>query len=303
MKKILSYTGKLALVCLLCLLGAGRGFDIAASSTQGEETLGLYDSFQTEGDIRRFAGETIYFDISFLWFKNAAMAKISFLEENGHYYSILEAQTKGFVGWFTTYRKHVYKAYFDIVDGGKRVRSSRFDRSVIVGDHAESVDHLINYITRKHTWSRTPSREAENKSEDIPDRVVFDDILATFYNFRNGVYGKLEKGAEFKVFTIPEKGVNTLLIQIKNDRETKAAQLEEGRHGNDELLLRVVIPKELFKTKNGELYFWGSKHFVPLETTVKEYILLGDLHAKFVKREQSVAQGKSFSTVGDAAPR
>ena len=37
-------------------------------------TLGEYKSFLPTGKITRFAGETLYYDISFLWFKNAASA-------------------------------------------------------------------------------------------------------------------------------------------------------------------------------------------------------------------------------------
>ena len=74
-------------------------------------------------------------------------------------------------------------------------------------------------------------------------------------------------------------------MQIKSETEEKEARLQENRPLAEELLLRVVIHKEIFKTENGELFFWSSKHFIPLETTVKDYILFGDLHAIFSKRE------------------
>ena len=51
------------------------------------------------------------------------------------------------------------------------------------------------------------------------------------------------------------------------------------------MLLNIIVPKEIFKTETGELMVWSSKHYVPIETTVKDYILLGDLHARFTHRE------------------
>jgi len=54
-------------------------------------------------------------------------------------------------------------------------------------------------------------------------------------------------------------------------------------------LLNVLIPKDVFKTQTGEMIFWTSKHYIPLETTIKDFILLGDLHAKLARG----AAGKS----------
>jgi hypothetical protein len=52
------------------------------------------------------------------------------------------------------------------------------------------------------------------------------------------------------------------------------------------MLLNIIVPKEIFKTETGELMVWSSKHYVPIETTVKDYILLGDLHVRFTHREE-----------------
>ena len=52
------------------------------------------------------------------------------------------------------------------------------------------------------------------------------------------------------------------------------------------MLLNIIVPKEIFKTETGELMVGSSKHYVPIETTVKDYILMGDLHARFTHREE-----------------
>ena len=112
---------------------------------------GKYPGFKANGDITRFEGETLHYDISFLWFDNAASAKVQFLKKGGRYYSTLEASTKGFVGFFTSYRKHYYKTEFDIINNGKSLRPTSFLRQVTIGNQAEITRHKFNYITQKHT--------------------------------------------------------------------------------------------------------------------------------------------------------
>jgi hypothetical protein len=57
------------------------------------------------------------------------------------------------------------------------------------------------------------------------------------------------------------------------------------REGKDGLLFNIIVPKEVLKTETGELKAWIPKHYLPVEITVKYYILLGDLHARFTHRE------------------
>ena len=248
--------------------------------------LGEYDSYIPIGDIRRFVGETLLINISFLWFDNAATAKVSFYKEGDKYYSFLESETKGFVGFFTAYRKHRYKSAFDIIDNGQRVRTRKFEREVIMGDNVEKTTHIIDYNARTNWWfeykNGVKTKEGQRK---IPEGINFDDILATFYNFRNSVYGKVERESNYTIYTIPDKGVDKIPVYINSEKEAEEYGKEYGRKKGDEMLLKAVIPKAIFKTETGELWFWISKHLLPLETTVKDYILLGDLHAVLVKRE------------------
>jgi hypothetical protein len=71
-----------------------------------------------------------------------------------------------------------------------------------------------------------------------------------------------------------------------SEQDQEKFRLEEKRKKGDEMLLNIIVQKEIFKTKTGELMVWSSKHYVPIETTVKDYILLGDLHARFTQREK-----------------
>lgn len=262
-------------------------FPIDAESDPKSSLIpGEYASFQAEGDIRRFVGEVLYFDISFLWFKNAATAKIGFYEKDGAYHSYLEAKTKGFVGFFTAYRQHIYETNFDILEGGKRVRANKFMRKVIEGGKIEKSEHFFDYSLREHRWLQFDNGVlTENDREKIPPGINFDDVLTAFYNFRNGVYGPVRKGNHYTINTIPEKGNDKILVHVKGIEEENKIRKEEGRKPGDEFLIELLVPKNIFKTKSGRLRFWSSKHLIPIESTIKDYILLGDLHAVLNRRE------------------
>ncbi|MBC8286020.1 MAG: DUF3108 domain-containing protein [Nitrospinae bacterium] len=264
------------------------GIAIHAMETKSTEpiTLGEYNDFLPTGKITRFVGETLYYEISFLWFENAAAAKVSFFEEHGKYFSVLEASTKGFVGFFTSYRKHFYKTEFEIIDNGRTLRPKTFLRQVTIASTIETTKHKFDYSNRLHTWEkRVNEEEVDNGQSELPAEGAFNDILTSFYNIRNSVYGKLEKGGKFVIRTIPEKGHDEISVHIRTEQDQEHFRIEEGRREKNAMLLNIIVPKEIFKTETGELMVWSSKHYIPTETTVKDYILLGDLHARFTRRE------------------
>jgi hypothetical protein len=256
--------------------------------------MGEYGLYLPQGDIRRFNGETLKWDIDFLFFKNSASVEVRFFKEENTYQSTLMAETKGFVGFFTAYRKHFYQAKFDIVDNGNRVRTQRFIRKVIVGDRVEATSHILDYNTRTHFYMDYINDELQDQDrEDIPKEIYFDDILAAFYNFRNEVYGKVKKGQGYYINTIPEKSMKAIQVYIYTEKEKREIANNDALKPQNEYLMKIKIPKDVFKTKDGELIFWTSKHLIPLETTIKDYILLGDLSGQF--------QGGVFPGANDVA--
>ena len=181
---------------------------------------GEYNNFLPTGKITRFAGETLYYDISFLWFENAASAKVSFFEEHGKYFSVLEASTKGFVGFFTAYRKHYYKTEFEVIDNGRRLRPKIFSRQVTIASNTETTPHKFDYSHRLDTWKKYANEEKVEIGQDaIPTESAFHDILTSFYNIRNSVYEKLEKGKKFIIKTIPEKGHGEISVHILSEHD------------------------------------------------------------------------------------
>jgi hypothetical protein len=80
---------------------------------------------------------------------------VSFFEEHGKYFSVLEASSKGFAGFFTAYRKHYYKTKFEVIDNGRKLRPKTFLRQVtIVSNQKPPVISLIiptDCIPRENT--------------------------------------------------------------------------------------------------------------------------------------------------------
>lgn len=162
---------------------------------------GEYPSFIPKGDIRRFAGETLIYDIDFLFFEKAATAK---------------------------------------------------ERTV----------HFLDYTSRTRFWFFFSGEELKDQNSDpIPEGVIFDDILAFFYNFRNEVYGDLKKGGTYKIDTVPENSMKSITTYISTEKEAEQFRIKEKRAKNGEMLLKVLIPKDVFKTETGELVFWASNHY------------------------------------------
>jgi hypothetical protein len=192
---------------------------------------GEYNNFLPTGKITRFAGETLYYDISFLWFENAASAKVSFFEEHGKYFSVLESSTKGFFGFFTAYRKHYYKTAFEVIDKGRRLRPKTFLRQVMIASNAETTRHKFDYSHRLHTGEKYANEEKVDSRQDaIPTESAFHDILTSFYNIKNSNYKKLKKRKEVYHYNHPEKGtwrnfcphlIGTLSGEIQTGRETE----------------------------------------------------------------------------------
>ena len=56
--------------------------------------LGKYANFQQEGNIRRFIGETLHINISFLWFDNAATARTGLYKKIMSYIQFLKLKLK-----------------------------------------------------------------------------------------------------------------------------------------------------------------------------------------------------------------
>ncbi len=291
-----SVVGLLIILLFLVLCGWGPVLSLAFSEAvktdptgQAIDQLGKFDSFAVNGDIRRFAGETLTYKIDFMIFSNAGEAQISFYEENGQFKCLLVAETKGFVGFLTSYVKHIYKSSFYIVDGGKKLYTATFEREIIVGGERERIFHAMDYASLRHHWFVYKNDELIRQfNKPLSENARLDDVLGAFYNFRNAAYGKIETGRSYHIPTFwpkedqPETE-KKISIYVPTESEQRIYEEAEGagEMEGSQQLMKVKVPSDLFKTKKGELYFWTSEHLIPLEAIYKDFILFGDLHFRF----------------------
>jgi hypothetical protein len=236
-----------------------------------------------------FNGEAFTYNIGFWWFKKAATGKISINRlSDGNYKIMLEAETMGFIGFITKHRKDIYTTYAEEWEAGKRLRATRVEKIVRIGNKIREGYTIVDYNKRTYRW-KSWGNEQENKEteEPLPVSGYYDDPLTGFYNFRFGVYGAVKEGKEFNVPTFPRKGVSTIPITIATNKE-KAARLNPD-HAEADYLADIVIDKELFGSQTGKVEVQFSKELIPIQATAKDLLVFGDV--KGVLIEMTSAMG------------
>jgi hypothetical protein len=232
-----------------------------------------------------FRGEELRYQIGFLWFKQAAIGKILFEKGEGNqgHKAILEGKTSGMIGWLTRYRRDIYTSYMEVIDGGKRFRPLRFEEDVVIGDKVRKRITLFDYGAGKLTKRRMNRRGVFIQTEErIPQGVVYDDFLTAFYNFRGGVYGKIERGKRYRVMTLPKKGVSTIDMEIATKEEEMRRRHGEGNKGPKEYYVTLFLDKEITRSRTGRVQGWVSKNLVPIEGTIEDVVLFGDVHGVLI---------------------
>jgi hypothetical protein len=76
---------------------------------------------------------------------------VIFFEEHGKYFSVLEASTKGFAGFFTAYRKHYYKTKFEVINNGTRLRPKTFFTTSYNCKQSKTTRNKFDHSHRLHT--------------------------------------------------------------------------------------------------------------------------------------------------------
>jgi hypothetical protein len=111
----------------------------------------------------------------------------------------------------------------------------------------------VNTITSSRQAKYANEEKVDSGQDAVPTESAFHDILTSFYNIRNSIYEKLGKGKKFTIKTIPEKGHGEIFVHILSEHYQEKFRLEEKRKKGDEMLLNIIVPKEIFKTERGEL--------------------------------------------------
>lgn len=242
------------------------------------------------------AQETFIYDIQVFVFPNAAQGTLRIRRvSRNHYRAELMAETTGIVGLVTLYRKNHYISDIEYVPEKGRFFSRHYTKLVYRGPNLDKTSITINHEKRVVNWEFYSNGELEGRgTEPIPKDVNYEDLLSAFFNFRNGVYGPLERGRQMTVITLPDfeskvrNGNNPkkdepyqkFLIRIVDAKTEATYRARYNRLGEKGLLALVKVPKNLFGQETGEIRIWFDEDIIPVSATVEDAIYFGDVQGE-----------------------
>ncbi|MEK7679592.1 MAG: DUF3108 domain-containing protein [Deltaproteobacteria bacterium] len=233
-----------------------------------------------------FAGEALDYVIGFWFFDNVAEARLSLEKgEKGEYIARLEAYTTGVIKGIAD-RRDVYVARLKLVDNGKRFLTQSFEKSVTMRGKTRRNLTVVDYKKRGVRWrSWGGGKEEKTGVSNIPPGIYCDDPLAAFYNLRAGVYGPIQGGKEFRMFTFP-KGDRVPEIKVRvagnaelqeKARKNKYSARSSSFYSPQHLAIATMGP-ELFASEGIDLFFNSS--FIPVEAIARDVMLFGDVRGR-----------------------
>jgi len=232
----------------------------------------------------QFLSDDFWYDVKFLWFNDIADGHFFFKKgENPHEYkAVLEGRTKGFIGWLASHRIQRYTSTMELINtqNGMRLRSRRFLREVITGKKKEETDYLLDYASRHVTVRHSETGKGDSASRyEIPDGVVYEDLLSGYFNFKGGVFGRINKGDVFELDTISRTGGSKVKISIIDDNASGFKKLKKADKESF-FIIRLEIGKELFGQKRGIVRVWSDSNLIPLTGQIVDVIGFGDVWGK-----------------------
>ncbi len=287
-KKILFFT---AAFLLTILYSSPNSIASEAASQDSQEAL-PYENKPSIGET--FESEELVYRIAFWWFSHAADGRIKVERDGDDYLITLYAETTGFIGWATRYRKDIYKAYVEEINDGRRFRVKTFERESKISDRVRRSIITMDYekrIMKERSWGG--GKEEKHKEEPIPEGILYDDYLSAFYNFRFGAYGPIEKGREYTIRTFPKKGVSTMYLRLVTDEE-KTERM--GESDTVDYLADIKIGKEIFGSQTGEIEAFFTKELIPVSGVIKDMIFFGDVRGTLVEIGTKMDFKKSAGT-------
>jgi hypothetical protein len=112
---------------------------------------------------------------------------------------------------------------------------------------------------------------------------VYDDFITASYNFRYGVYGAIERGNVYRVPTFPRKGATDYEIRVLSKAEEDKRKRSEKEKDRKEFLVKLLLNPEVTHSRDGLIEGWLSRDFLPVEGTIKDVILFGDVRGTLIQ--------------------
>jgi hypothetical protein len=117
--------------------------------------------------------------------------------------------------------------------------------------------------------------------------MVYDDFLTASYNFRYGVYGEIDRGRKYTVPTFPKKGPSNYEVGVASKEEEEKKRKSEKFKDGKEYFVKLFLDPEVTHSKEGIIEGWLSKELYPMEGTIKDVILFGDVRGTLIKNTKT----------------
>ena len=253
------------------------------SSASGEDSIG-----------KRFDGEVLKYDIGFWIFSRVGEGEAVFQSlGNERYFAYHEGKTLGLVGWISRYRRDVYRSTMTSINNGKRFIPLRFEEDVIIGKNIRKRTTVYDYAARKVSIETQKEEKISREEIEIPFGVIYDDPMTAFYNFRSGVYGKVEPGKEFLIYTVPREGKQKVVrLAVASREEAEKKRSEEAEKEGKDLFITVHLDKELVGSLEGLVETWFNANVVPVSGVAKDVFFWGDITGKLTYQGTLETPGK-----------
>lgn len=235
--------------------------------------------------IETFVGETLIYDIAFLWFDRLAQGQLSLErgEQPHTYRAILEARTRGVAAWVTKDRVQRYVSEMEMGPDG-RLRSLIHEAQIIKGKGEGRKDrtnrYTYDYRHRQVRYQRArEGRFYKEATFPMTQGEPLNDVLTAFFNFRTGVYGPIRPGTRYTLPTFSREGAAEIVVEVL----TRAERPEQPFFPSGGLLCRVILDPEVFDTAGGAVYVWFDDYGRPVRGIVENIAGLGDVRGTLRK--------------------
>ncbi|WP_432821038.1 DUF3108 domain-containing protein [Trichloromonas sp.] len=228
----------------------------------------------------RWLGQSLRYDIDFLWFDSIAEGSLSFSAgiQPGTYRAVLEARTLGVAAWLTSDRVQRYVSVMEKSADG-RLRALSYESQIIKGRGEKSKDrskrYLFDHDQRQVRYQR--GRDGSfGAAEVLPmaEGAPPNDILTAFFNFQAGFFGPLVPGGHYRIPTFSRNGTATIEAAVLPG----PLWVRKDFFPANGLLVKVILDPEVFDTAGGALYIWFDKDRLPARGIVEKVIGLGDVY-------------------------
>ncbi|MDA3902045.1 MAG: DUF3108 domain-containing protein [Desulfuromusa sp.] len=231
--------------------------------------------------IKPLVGESLEYDISFLWFDSLAEGSIKLFagEQPGTFLVVMEAKTLGVAAFFTKDRIEKYQTLMKI--GSSGLLQPLWHSSHTIRGKGKSRSEKITRNTFDYTSGQVRYQKIKNDHvytdewfELETDRPLFD-ILSALYNLRLGFYGKTGQD-NILIPTFHRKGTQDIVVEPL----LKLRNKDQKFFATGAVQCRILVDPSVFGTKGRDLLASFDEEMRPQKGVIKNVIGLGDVRGK-----------------------